>query len=186
MTAVGFSLFETFMNKFYEASITVNMESGMLLVSSRDRFMAWATMFCFSAAACLVVFLVARKKPLKSVSLAAFVVTLVIPVIVIPSVRQGYIQVSPNHITVEDGIWFLDSRKEFYFDNLDNIREQVDGPVPGNLLWDPDVSWHFRWKDGSSDILQLNDFFNAHRMVVAYYIKDRGYRLERLEDQKKL
>ena len=36
--------------------------------------------------------------------------------------------------------------------------------------------------NGSSEVLKLNDFFSAHRMVVAYYYKDRGMWLERMED----
>lgn len=77
----------------------------------------------------------------------------------------------------------MDSKTVLNFQDLENIKEQVDGFLPSNLIGDPKVSWHFLWKDGHRETLELNDFFNAHRMVVAYYIKDRGYKLERLEDR---
>jgi hypothetical protein len=68
--------------------------------------------------------------------------------------------------------------------NVKNIRERDNtGLVPGNLIGDPNVSWHLTRLDGNSEILELNEFFNAHRMVVAYYYIDRGFWLERLEDK---
>ena len=154
----------------------------MMLVSTRDRFMIWAATFCFAAAVCLVSFLVCKKIYLKRTFLFAFITTLFIPVLIIPSVKQEFIHVSRNHITVEEGFWFRNSRTDLYFNDLDNIREVTTGPIPGNLLGDPDVTWHFQWKDGRTQALELNDFFNAHRMVVAHYIRDRGYRFELLED----
>lgn len=158
----------------------------MMLVSTRDRFMIWAATFCVTAAITLICFLVWKNRHARKASLIAFLGTLIIPVFIIPSIRQEYIHVSPNNITVEQGIWFMDSKTVLNFQGLDNIKEQVNGFIPGNLIGDPDVSWHFIWKDGSRETLELNDFFNAHRMVVAYYIKDRGYKLERLEDKRNM
>ena len=178
-------MLDRFLHKFYDASITFGADGGMLLVSTRDRFMIWAATFCIAAAICLICFLLFRNARARKVSIAAFLGTLIIPVFIIPAVRQEYIHVSPLDITVEQGNWFWKSRTILHFQNLDNITEQVDGIMPSNLLGDPDVSWHFLWKDGRRQTLDLNDFFNAHRMVVAYYIKDRGYRLERLEDRQR-
>lgn len=158
------------------------MDGGMTLVSTRDRFMIWAATFCITAAISLICFLVWKNSHARRASIIAFICTLVIPVFIIPSIRHEYIHVSKNHITVEQGKWFRDSKTILHFRDLDNIREDIDGFMPGNLLGDPDVSWYFIWKDGRREKLELNDFFNAHRMVVAYYIKDRGYKFERLED----
>ena len=177
-------MFDRFLQKFYDASISIGTDGTMLLVSTRDRFMIWAATFCFMAAICLVCFLLFRNYRAKKICLIAFVGTLFIPVFIIPAVKREYIHVSPQQITVEQGFWFLESRTILPFQDLDNISEQMDGVIPSNLLGDPDVSWHFLWKDGHRATLDLNDFFNAHRMVVAYYIKDRGYRLKRLEDSK--
>ncbi|OGT81524.1 MAG: hypothetical protein A3J35_06605 [Gammaproteobacteria bacterium RIFCSPLOWO2_02_FULL_52_10] len=179
-------MFDTFLHKFYDASISIGTDGTMLLVSTRDRFMIWAATFCFVAAICLGCFLLLKNNRARKACLLAFLGTLFIPLFIIPAVRQEYIHVSPQQITVEQGAWILESRTILLFQDLDNISEQVDGIMPSNLLGDPDVSWHFLWKDGRRETLELNDFFNAHRMVVAYYIKDRGYRFERLEDRENI
>ena len=178
-------MFDRFLHKFYDASISIGTDGTMLLVSTRDRFMIWAATFCFVAAICLLCYLLLKSNRARKACLLAFLVTLFIPVFIIPAVRKEYIHVSPQQITVEQGVWFLESRTILTFRDLDNISERVDGIMPSNLLGDPDVSWHFLWNDGRRETLKLNDFFNAHRMVVAYYIKDRGYRVERLEDANK-
>jgi hypothetical protein len=68
--------------------------------------------------------------------------------------------------------------------NVRNIREiDNEAILPGNLIGDPSVSWQITRNDGEKDVMLLNEFFNAHRMVVAYYYIDRGFWLERLEDQ---
>ena len=115
--------------------------------------------------------------------LGVFGVALIIPVFIMPSVRQEYIRVTPAGITVDTGAWYRDSRIVFPISRRDRIRETRDGFMPGNLMGDPRVSWHVTRADGEEDVLELNDFFAAHRMVVAYYIKDRGFMLERLEDR---
>ena len=77
------------------------------------------------------------------------------------------------------------SRTEINFKDLYLIREKSAGVLPSNLIGDPDVAWHLFWRDGRESVLELNDFFNAHRMVVAIYMQDRGYPVARLEDQKR-
>ena len=172
----------TLLHKFYDASISIGADGGMVLVSTRDRFMIWAATFCFLAAFSLICFLVFKGTKARRASIILFLCTLAIPVFILPAVGKEYIHVSPQNITIQQGKWFGESRTVLDFRGLDRITEQVDGYLPSNLLGDPDVSWHFLWKDGRRETLQLNDFFNAHRMVVAYYIKDRGFRLKRLED----
>ena len=176
---------DSFLQKFYEASISIGTNGNLMLASTRDRFMIWAATFCIAAAISLICFLVFKNAHARKLSIAAFLATLIIPIYIIPAVRQEYIQVSPQDITVKQGNLFGKSTTVLNFQNLDRITEQVNGLMPSNLLGDPDVSWHFLWKDGRIETLELNDFFNAHRMVVAYYIKDRGYRLERLEDRER-
>lgn len=161
----------------------VHEDGSMLLESTGDRFLIWSVFLLIIAACSLVCFFISRNRHVRKYSLLAFSGTLVLALIIIPATRSEYIHVSGNNITIEQGIWFRDSKRVLHFHNLDKISEQSHGFLPGNLLGDPDVSWHFSWEDGSKEELDLNDFFNAHRMVVAYYIKDRGYRLERLEEQ---
>ena len=116
-------------------------------------------------------------------AMAVFVVTLSIPIMIMPSVSKEYIHVSPTAMTVESGEWFMPSKAVFQMANIRNIREtDSKGIIPGNLIGDPNVNWHITWQDGKSEVIVLNEFFNAHRMVIAYYYKDRGYKLERLED----
>jgi hypothetical protein len=118
--------------------------------------------------------------------MACFILTIIIPVMIIPSVRKEYIHVSRTALTVESGEWYMPSKTVFQMTNIKNIYEtDSQGIIPGNLIGDPNIHWHITWVDGKSEIVELNEFFNAHRMVIAYYYKDRGYWLERLEDQVK-
>lgn len=177
------SLLETLLQKFYAASISVAVDGSMLVTSTTERIMVWGMVFCFIAAMCLICLLIWRDKRSRKISLAFFVVSLSIPVFIMPSVKHEYIRVSPRQITVDTGSWYIDSKTVFQFAELDHITERQSGLIPGNLLGDPRVNWQFSWKDGNQVVLELNDFFNAHRMVIAHYIKDHGYIIERLEDQ---
>jgi hypothetical protein len=162
------------------------MDGSMLVASTKERALLWGTIFCLTASVCLITWLVCKNRHLGRLAIAVFVLTLFIPVLVIPSVRKEYIHVSRSAITIESGQWFMPSKTVFHMTNIMNIREtDSKGIIPGNLIGDPNVSWHLTWQDGSSQIIELNEFFNAHRMVVAYYYIDRGFWLERLEDQLK-
>lgn len=181
------SSIELFLHKFYAASIFVNADGSMLVASNRERVMAWGLLFCVIAAVSLTSLLVWRKnRSAKRLSLAVFILSLVIPVFILPSVRQEYIRVSPEKIILETGAWYRPSRTEINFKDLYLIREKSAGVLPSNLIGDPDVAWHMSWRDGRESVLELNDFFNAHRMVVAIYMQDRGYPVARLEDQKRI
>jgi hypothetical protein len=160
------------------------MDGSMLVASTRERVLVWGAFFCLSASLCLITWLLYRQKHAGKAALACFVFTLMIPVLIIPSVRKEYIHVSPTVLTIESGEWYRPSRTILRMTNVKNIRERDNtGLVPGNLIGDPNVSWHLTRLDGNSEILELNEFFNAHRMVVAYYYIDRGFWLERLEDK---
>lgn len=154
----------------------------MLVASTRDRVMAWGLAFCVIAAAGLIGYLFWRKKPAGNFSLGVFVASLLIPALILPSVRHEYIHVSPQQLIIETGTWYRPSRTEIDFKELQTIREQSGGFMPSNLIGDPDVDWHITWRNGQGKILELNDFFTAHRMVVAIYMQDRGFTVTRLEE----
>lgn len=177
-------MLEHFLHKLYAASITIGADGSMLVSSTRERVLAWGAIFCVAAALTLVAWLKCRKSGAGRVAVGAFLATLVIPVLVIPSIRNEYIHASRQAITVDSGAWFMPSRTVLRMSNIRNIRElDTRGLLPGNLIGDPAIDWHITWHDGESRVLELNEFFNAHRMVIAYYYKDRGYWLERLEDR---
>jgi len=179
-------LLESVLHKFYAASVSIGLNGSMTVAGTRERALVWGILFCLAAASSLVVFLFWRKHHLGKLGVFLFVITLMIPVLIIPSVGREYIYATPTTMIIESGRWYRPSQKIVSMSGIRRIRE-VDRPglLPANLLGDPRVTWHLTWNDGSSEILHLNDFFNAHRMVVAYYYKDRGFRLERLEDRPK-
>ena len=89
-----------------------------------------------------------RKKYTGKFAIACFILTLVIPVMVIPSVRKEYIHVSPTAITVESGEWYMPSKTVSPMSNIKNIYEiDAAGIIPGNLIGDPNINWHFTWID---------------------------------------
>lgn len=174
---------DNWLHIFYDARISVAADGSMLVSSTDDRVMAWGLLFCLSAAVCLSVYLIRRGRRSGKLALGTFGLTLLIPVFIMPSVRNEYIHVTTEKITIDTGDWYRTSESVIYIDRRDRIHEQVKGILPGNLIGDPNVNWHFWRHNGDHHILELNDFFNAHRMVVAYYIKDRGFRLQRLEEK---
>lgn len=181
---VNMNTFELALHKFYAASISVNADGSMLVASTRDRVMAWGMIFCIIAAISLISYLIWRKyKFAKRTSLGIFIASFLIPIFIIPSVRHEYIHVSPEEIILETGTWYWPSRTVIDFKGLYSIQEKSAGFMPSNLIGDPDVDWHMSWRDGRKKILELNDFFSAHRMVVAIYMQDHGHYVNRLEDQ---
>lgn len=173
----------TWLHKLYDASISMGVDGGMLVNSTRDRALAWGLMFCLLGAASLTAWLLRRGRPGAGIALGVFAASLYIPVFVMPSVRQEFIYITPHRIIVDTGAWYRRSRTVLAIDRRDRIREYRDGILPANLMGDPGVSWHITRPDGREDVLVLNDFFAAHRMAVAYYFKDRGFMLQRLEDR---
>ena len=175
-------MFNALLNKLYAASISIDPTGAMLVSSTRDRMMAWNMLFCLIAALCLVIFLAWHRPVIRRLSILVFIVSLLIPVLVTPAVEHEYIRVSEWRMVFDTGSWLPGSRKVIDFDNLHGITEQRNGFLPGNLLGDPDVTWRISWNDGEQEDLELNDFFNAHRMVVAYFIRDHGHAMSRLEN----
>ena len=156
----------------------------MLVASTDERTRAWAALFCLTAAIGLLVWLIWRKTHTGKLGISCFLLTLLLAGLIIPSVRNEYIHASPGTITIESGNWYKTSRTIVTMENVKTIREADSGRfIPANLIGDPDLNWQITRLDGRSETLELNDFFSAHRMVLAYYYKDRGFNLERLEDQ---
>jgi hypothetical protein len=174
-------VFENLTHKFYAASISIDPTGALLVTSTRDRFMAWATLFCFLAALTLIIFLIWRKPMARRCSVAVFVLSLIIPLYVIPTARNEFIRVSEIEMTIDSSNWLIDSKQVIKLSDLELLKETQSGFIPGNLMGDPDVLWHFSWKDGKKQTIALNDFFNAHRYVVAHYIRERGNIIEWLD-----
>lgn len=175
-------MFNNLLHKFYGASISIDSTGAMMVYSTRDRIMAWGMLFCLIAALCLTLFLVWRRPMMRKLSILAFIVSLLIPIMIMPAIKKEYIHVSEWRMTIDDGSWLPDSRKVIDLNNLHKITERRNGFLPGNLLGDPDVVWEISWNDGKQEDLELNDFFNAHRMVIAYFVRDHGHDMSRLED----
>ncbi len=177
-------MIETLLHKFYAASISIGMDGSLLVASTEERIWAWAALFCLTAATSLLIGLVCWKTRAGKIAIGCFVLSLVLSVLIIPSVRNEYIHASPQAITIESGSWYRPSKTILEMANVKNIRESDAGSIiPANLIGDPNLTWQITRPDGRSEILELNDFFSAHRMVLAYYYKDRGFWLERLEDR---
>ena len=174
-------MFQELLKKFYAASISIDPTGAMLVASTRDRFMAWASLFCFLAAISLIIYLLLKKPVARKVALCCFIGSLIIPVYIIPTARSEYIKVSENQIIIDSSNWIKSDKTTLSLQQLQSLREIQDGMLPGNLMGDPSVVWHFSWEDGSTEQLVLNDFFNAHRFVVAHYIRDRGNKVHWLE-----
>jgi hypothetical protein len=156
----------------------------MLVASTRERVVAWAVLFCFLAIISLISWYVWRSRHHGKLAMGFFIMTLLVSALIIPSIRNEYIHVSESALTIETGSWYKPSITILQMSDIKNIRENDQGRIiPANLIGDPGIDWHLTWHDGETQIFRLNDFFNAHRMVVAYYYKDRGFWLERLEDQ---
>ena len=175
-------MFNTLLNKLYAASISIDPTGAMLVSSTRDRILAWGLLFCFTSALCLICFLLWRRPLLRKLSILTYMVTLLIPLLIMPAIKREFIRVSEWRLIVDNGTWLPNSRREIDLNNLKKITERREGLLPGNLLGDPGVVWEIHWNDGKREDLELSDFFNAHRMVVAYFVRDHGHAMARLED----
>ena len=117
----------------------------------------------------------------RSSAASAFILSFIIPIYVIPTVRSEFIKVSEYEMTIDSSNWLIKSKQVVNMSDLEVLKETQDGFIPGNLIGDPDVLWHLSWKDGRKKTIALNGFFNAHRYVVAHYIRDRGNIIEWLD-----
>lgn len=160
---------------FYAATISIGHDGGLLVASSRERMLAWGIVFCATAAASLILWLLRIR---RRWSLAALLCSLVIPALIMPSVRDEQIHVLRDRITVDGGAWYNPSRSIIDLSDLRDIRQDASQFRLAGMLVEPNAVWHVNRGDGSRQTLQLNGFFTAHRMVVAQYLRDRGHIVE--------
>ncbi len=158
--------------KFHAATLSIGADGGLLLSSTRERVLVWGIVFCLLAATALLFWLLNIRRRL---ALAVFLFSLLIPALVMPAVRNEYIYVLPDRIVVDTGGWILPAMTTINLENLRQIREQqTQFGFPGFIV-EPNALWHLEYKDGSTRLLLLNDFFTAHRMAIGQYLRDRGH-----------
>ncbi len=150
----------------------------MLIESTRERLIIWAMLFCFLAAASLILFLMSRPKSVKKLSLALFLISLIIPTVIIPSLKHESIHVSRDQITIDSGFWFKPRRDVIELKNLRKLSRTRDSYWVSNLIGDETMIWSFERENDPLQQIVLNAFFSAHSMTVAHYIRDRGYPVE--------
>jgi len=178
---------ETLLHKFYEASISIGRDGSMLVASTDDRILAWALLLCVILVICVMARLLWRNRFGGRLTATMLVLTLLMTALILPSIKHEYIHVSRQALTIESGNWLMPSRQIIDMEDIRNIRESDPlGVLPSNLMGDPVIDWNLTRNNGKQESIRLNDFFSAHRMVVAYYYKDRGYWLERLEDRNRV
>jgi len=159
-------------NKFHAASFSMGNDGGLLLSGTRERVLAWGIVFCLLAAAALVCWLL---KVRRRAALAALFVALLIPALVMPALRKEHIYVLPDRIVVDTGARLLPSSMTIDLENLRQIREQQTQFRIAGFIVEPNALWHLEYRDGSTRQLLLNEFFTAHRMAIAQYLRDRGH-----------
>ncbi len=158
--------------KFHAASLSMGADGGLLLAGTRERVLAWGIVFCLLAAAALVCWLL---KVRRREALAVLLLSLLIPAQVMPSLRKEHIYVLPDRIVVDTGGWLLPSSTTIDLGGLRRIREkQTEFNIAGYIV-EPNALWNLEYRDGSTRQLLLNDFFTAHRMAIAQYLRDRGH-----------
>lgn len=147
----------------------------MLVSSSRERLLAWGMVFCFIAAFSLISLLLFRSKAVRTSSHVLLVLSLAIPMLIMPSLGNEYIHINREQITIDSGLWYMPSTTVISLDQLYELRRDRHEFLVSNLIGDDYVTWKFERRDGSVQQHVLNDFFSAHSMVIAHYIRDRGY-----------
>ena len=147
-------------------------DGGLLLAGTRERVLAWGIVFCLLAAAALVFWLLNVR---RRAAMTTLLLSLLIPVLVMPALRKEHIYVLPDRIVVDTGGWVLPSITTVELENLRQIRQQqAEFNIAGYIV-EPNGLWNLDYRDGSTRQLLLNDFFTAHRMAIAQYLRDRGH-----------
>ncbi len=159
-------------SKFHAATLSMGADGGLLLAGTRERVLAWGIVFCLLAAAALVFWLLKIR---RRAALTIFLLSLLIPALVMPALRKEHIYVLPERIVVDAGGWLLPSRTTIDLENIRQIREQQTQFNIAGYIVEPNALWHLDYQDGSTRQLLLNDFFTAHRMAIAQYLRDRGH-----------
>ena len=165
------SLIESIPRYFYAATLSIEPDGGLLLASSRERLLAWGLTFCILA---LISFVLWQFKIAKRTSRGTFFATLLIPLLIIPSLKHEQIHVTEDQISIQSGYWFYPTTDVIDLSGLDHIRQEVKLHALANLIGEEDIIWNIHRNDGNEEILDLNGFFNDHRKTVAVYLRDHG------------
>ncbi len=149
----------------------MSADGGLLLTGTRERVLAWGIVFCLVAAAALLCWLAGWQ---RRAALATLLLSALIPVLVMPAVHKEHIHVLPSRIVVDTGAWLLPSRTTIDLSGIAHIREQQTQFRVAGYIVEPNAVWNLHYRDGRTVRLLLNDFFTAHRMAIAQYLRDRG------------
>jgi hypothetical protein len=177
-------LIELILHKFYAASISIGLDGTMLVASTKDRLLVWGMAFCLIAALSLISFLIWRRPDTRRISIVVFIMSLNIPVFIMPSAKHEHIHITRDQISIDTGKWYRPSTTIVALRGLQRLSRDSSDYMISNIIGDAYVTWHFERQDGSVQKLVLNDFFSAHSMTIAHYIRDRGYQVEWLQISK--
>ena len=159
---------------FYAANFSMAPDGALLISSARERALAWGVVFCLLAAGASALFLFRAARRWAP---AILIASMLIPVLIIPSVRRESIHVSTDGITIHSGAWFSPSRTYIDLSDMDRIHQDAAEFRIGGRLVESNAIWHVSRTDGRNEKLLMNHFFTAHRMAVAQYLRDRGGRI---------
>ena len=159
-------------SKFHAATLSMGTDGGLLLSGSRERVLAWGIVFCLLAATALALWLLRIK---RRAALSLLLLSLLIPALVMPALRKEHIYVLPQRIVVDTGGWLLPSSTTIELGNIRQIREQQTQFNIAGYIVESNALWQLDYRDGSTRQLLLNEFFTAHRMAIAQYLRDRGH-----------
>jgi len=165
------SLIESILRYFYAATLSLDPEGGLLFASSKERILIWGLTFCIIA---LISFVLWQLKIGKQISRGVFFVTLLIPLLIIPSLKYEQIHVTANQISIQSGYWFHPTMETINLSGLEHIRQEIKLYALANLVGEEDIIWNIHRNDGDEVALDLNGFFNDHRKTVAIYLRDHG------------
>ncbi|MBI1732161.1 MAG: hypothetical protein HYR49_05255 [Gammaproteobacteria bacterium] len=157
---------------FHAATLTMGLDGALLLAGARERVLAWGIVFCLMAAAALLLWLLNVR---RRIAVSMLVVSALIPLLVMPGLRRENIRVLPHRIVVDTGAWLLPARTAIDLTNLRQIRQQQTQFTFAGYIVEPNALWELEYADGSTRQILLNDFFTAHRMAIAQYLRDRGH-----------
>jgi hypothetical protein len=165
-------MIELLFGKFQTAAMSMGADGGLLVSGTRERMLAWGIVFCMLAAAALIFWLLKIR---RRAAMATLLLSLLIPTLVMPTLRREHIYVLPDRIVVDTGGWLLPSTTTIGLENIRQIREQQTQFNVAGYIVEPNALWNLEYRDGSTRQLLLNDFFTAHRMAIAQYLRDRGH-----------
>ena len=156
---------------FYEATLSMDTDGGLLIIGSHRRVLAWGMVFCLVAALALASWLCRVRRRL---SLSAFAASLLIPLLIMPSLRSERIHVLPRQITMDSGTWLFPSRRTIDLSGLRSIETEDTGFRVAGYLVEANTVWTLNREGGGMDRFMFNNFFTAHRVAIAQYLRDRG------------